>query len=101
MKPEYPESFRRARLSGTVILTARIDTQGLVKDVRVVEPAGTLAMILRDGTTLDLEALRSVARWRYEPARLAGIPVPVFLTVQISFSVSNVGMPPSSPSMRR
>ena len=101
VKPEYPESLRRARLSGTVILTARIDTQGLVKDVRVVEPAGTLAMILRDGTTLDLEALRSVARWRYEPARLAGIPVPVFLTVQISFSVSNVGMPPSSPSMRR
>lgn len=99
VKPEYPESLRRARQEGVVVLTARIDTQGRVKDVRIVEPAGTLAALQRDGTTLDLEALRSVARWRYEPARLAGIPVPVLLTTTVSFSVSGAGMPLSSPSM--
>ncbi|MEO8584791.1 MAG: energy transducer TonB [Acidobacteriota bacterium] len=99
VKPEYPESLRRARQGGVVVLTARIDTQGRVKDVRVVEPAGSLSVLLRDGTTIDLEALRSVARWRYEPARLAGVPVPVHLSVSVSFSVSGAGMPLSSPSM--
>ena len=101
VKPAYPESLRRQRLEGAAVLTARIDREGRVADVRVVEPAGTLATLSRDGTSLDLEALRAVALWRYDPARLDGQPVPVVLSVRISWAVSGPGMGAPDASMRR
>ncbi len=101
VKPAYPESLRRQRLQGAAVLTARIDREGRVADVRVVEPAGTLDTLTRDGTSLDLEALRAVALWRYEPARLDGEPVPVLLSVRITWAVSGTGMGSPDASMRR
>jgi TonB family protein len=100
VKPAYPDSLRRLRLEGTAVLTARIDREGRVADLRVIEPAGSLATANRDGTTLDLEAVRAVARWRYEPARLDGEPVPVLLAVAVSWSVSSTGVGPSAPTRR-
>jgi TonB family protein len=101
VKPAYPESLRRQRLEGASVLTARIDREGRIADLRVAEPAGTLATLGRDGTSLDLEALRAVARWRYEPAFLDGQPVPVLLSVSISWAVSGQGMAAPDASMRR
>jgi len=101
VKPAYPESLRRQRLQGAAVLTARIDREGRVADVRVVEPAGTLETLGRDGTSLDLEALRAVALWRYDPARLDGQPVPVLLSVRISWVVSGMGMGSPDGSTRR
>ena len=86
LKPEYPEALRRLHMGGAALLTARIDREGRVKDVRVVEPAGTLATVARDGTSLDVEAVRSLVQWRYEPARVDGVAVPVLLSVTVSWS---------------
>lgn len=57
--PEFPDHAKRARISGHVIVTYTIGTDGLVGNVRVVEssPQGVF----------DRAVQAALARWRYEP----------------------------------
>jgi protein TonB len=75
--PEYPGAARAARIEGTVILDAVIDVNGSVRDVRV----------LRSIALLDQAAVAAVRQWRYTPALLNGIPVPVIMTVTVTFKL--------------
>ena len=61
--PEFPERARRARISGYVVVTYTIGTDGHVGNVRVVEssPKGVFERSVE--TTL--------ARWRYQPLATA------------------------------
>jgi protein TonB len=78
VEPDYPESARRARLQGTVILEATITTSGEVQQVRVLKSVNPL---------LDEAAVRAVRVWRYRPATLNGRAVPVYLTVTVRFGI--------------
>jgi protein TonB len=75
-RPLYPEIARRARREGAVILSVILAEDGRVRDLEVVSglPFG-----------LSEAAAEAVARWRYEPARLAGRAVPVRMTVTVNF----------------
>jgi protein TonB len=73
--PVYPPLALTARVEGDVILEAVIGSDGRVRDVRV----------LRSVQLLDEAAVEAVKRWRYTPTRLNGIPVPVIMTVTVSF----------------
>jgi len=75
VEPVYPEIAKRARVSGMVILEARIDPTGNVIDTRV----------LRSIPLLDQAAMDAVRRWKYEPALLNGVPVPIAVTVTVIF----------------
>jgi protein TonB len=75
--PEYPALARAARREGTVILEAVLDTDGRVREVRV----------LRSVPLLDDAALEAVRQWRFTPTLLNGEPVPVVLTVTVVFSL--------------
>ena len=75
--PTYPRIARVARVKGGVVLEAVIDTDGRVTDVRVVKSV----------RLLDEAALDAVGQWRYEPARLNGIAVPVVATITVTFSL--------------
>lgn len=37
--------------------------------------------------TLDFEALRTVAQWRFSPTRLDGQAVPVIMSVSVNFTL--------------
>ncbi len=76
MEPEYPETERRIRKEGTVILEAIITSDGTVDEVKVLKSADAI---------LDEAAKRAVMRWRYRPATLNGRAVRVYLTVTVSF----------------
>ena len=78
VEPDYPESARRARLQGIVILEATITTSGEVQEVRVLKSVNPL---------LDEAAVRAVRVWRYRPATLNGRAVPVYLTVTVRFGI--------------
>ena len=78
VEPEYPESMRRARMEGVVILEAVITASGEVDQVRVLKSAGPL---------LDRATLEAVRRWRYAPATLNGRAVSVYLTVTVTFGL--------------
>lgn len=77
-RPAYTETARRARVQGPVILEVRLDAGGRVENVQVLrgQPFG-----------LTESAVEAVSRWRYEPARLGGRPVPVLMTVTVSFQL--------------
>lgn len=76
--PVYPPVAQAARIQGTVIIQATIDTEGRVMDVRV----------LRGVPLLDQAALEAVRQWTYTPTLLNSRPVPVIMTVTVSFILS-------------
>jgi protein TonB len=75
--PVYPRVAIEARIQGVVILEAVLDEQGAVRDVRV----------LRSIPLLDHAAADAVRQWRYLPTLLNGQPVPVVLTVTVTFTL--------------
>jgi protein TonB len=73
--PEYPALARAARRQGVVILEAVIGEDGTVGSLRV----------LRSIDLLDQAAIDAVRHWRFTPTLLNGEPVPVVMTVTVSF----------------
>lgn len=77
VEPTYPDMAVRAHVEGTVILEAIIDETGAVQRVKV----------LRSIPLLDKAGVAAVEQWRYSPVILNGRPVPVVLTVVLSFKI--------------
>ncbi len=76
--PVYSEAYRRARISGIVILEALIDAQGEVKDVRVLKSLGP---------DLDTAAADALRQWKFQPGTLNGEPVPVIFNLTMNFKL--------------
>ena len=76
--PEYPPEAGRARIEGTVVLMAVIDTDGTVKDVRIESGLPILAEA----------AIDAVKQWRYKPYMIDGEPVEVDSRITINFTLS-------------
>jgi TonB family protein len=77
VKPVYPLIALEARVQGLVILEGLIDEQGNVADVRV----------LRGVPLLNEAAVEAVRQWRYTPTLLNGVPVPVIMTMTVTFTL--------------
>jgi protein TonB len=75
--PAYPELARVSRVEGVVIIEAVIGTTGNVTEAR----------ILRSIPLLDEAAVAAVRQWRYTPTLLSGVPVPVIMTVTVTFKL--------------
>ena len=76
--PVYPAIAQANHVEGTVILDAVIGENGRVRDVRV----------LRSLPLLDRAALDAVRQWQFTPTLLNGEPVPVVMTVTVTFMLS-------------
>lgn len=76
--PVYPLEAKEARVSGVVILEARIEADGRVVNARV----------LRSIPELDQAAIDAVRQWEFTPTLMNGVPTPVLMTVTIQFSLS-------------
>jgi periplasmic protein TonB len=76
----YPRPALQARVEGIVVLECTIDVTGHVADVKV----------LRGDPALDQAAVLAVKQWAYAPTLLDGVPVPVIMTVTVSFSLKQV-----------
>jgi TonB family protein len=76
--PRYPPYDARHRTQGEVILRLTIGRDGKVESANVVRSLNQ---------RMDAEAIRAARTWRYEPAQLNGLPVPVFKIVSIRFSL--------------
>lgn len=77
-EPEYSESTRRARIEGTVRLDVIVGPDGRVRDAFVIsslEPS------------LDANAIKAVKTWTFEPATKDGKPLPVELTIEVSYKL--------------
>jgi TonB family protein len=70
-----PPEAAQAGIRGVVILELTIDTDGSVKEARV----------LRSIPLLDRAAIDAAKQWRYEVTQLNGQPVPVIMTATVAF----------------
>jgi protein TonB len=75
-EPPYSEEARKAKYQGVVVLWVTIDAQGNVTDARVVKPLGL---------GLDEKAVETVRTWRFKPAMRNSAPVPVRVSVEVTF----------------
>jgi protein TonB len=77
VQPVYPTIALQTRVQGTVILEALLDQYGRVQNLKV----------LRSYPLLDHAAIDAVRQWEYTPTLLNGVPVPVIMTVTVTFKL--------------
>ncbi len=75
--PEYPPNARTAKVQGVVVLEVEIDRDGLVCSARV----------RRSIPLLDQSAIDAVLRWRFTPATVNDVAVPVVMTLTVNFTL--------------
>jgi TonB family protein len=75
-EPPYSQKARKAKYQGVVVLLATIDTKGNVSFEHVLKSLGM---------GLDEKALETVAMWKCKPGTRGDVPVPVRVTVEITF----------------
>ena len=73
--PVYPAIAQSAGVTGVVTIEATIGADGKVVD----------AVVVRSIPLLDQAALDAVRQWEYIPTLLNGVPVPIVMTVTITF----------------
>ena len=79
VQPVYPGLARLARLQGPVELYLTVDALGVPTAVQVLSGPHP---------TLMAEALRVAKLWRFEPARVNGLPVPAQFRLTVVFRLS-------------
>jgi protein TonB len=80
VKPQYTSDAMRAKIQGTVVLEAVVTPDGTVGNVEVIKS-------LDPTFGLDLEAIRAAKQWRFMPGMLKGQPVPVLVTIELTFTL--------------
>jgi periplasmic protein TonB len=76
VSPDYSDEARKARYSGSVLLTIVVDVSGRTRDIRVVRSPGM---------GLDEKAVEAVRNWRFKPGMKDGQPVNVRAQVEVFF----------------
>ena len=80
VKPQYTAEAMRAKVQGLVMVECVVMPDGTVGDARIVR-----SLDPRFG--LDQEAIMAAKKWRFKPGLLNGTPVPVIVTIELSFTL--------------
>jgi len=78
VKPQYNPEAKQAKIEGSVTLECVVETDGAVGEVHVTKS-------LDPG--LDREAIKAAKQWRFEPGTKDGKPVPVLITLEMTFTL--------------
>jgi TonB family protein len=76
--PEFPDSARRQKTSGTVQVYFWLGEDGLPSHIRIARAMGM---------GLDEAAIAAVEQYRFKPATLNGKPVKVDLYIEVNFQI--------------
>lgn len=76
--PDYPESLRRAGVSGMVSINVTIDESGNVTKATVAKSTDA---------GFEQAAVDAVTRWKFKPAKKGGQPVAVSVVLPVRFNV--------------
>ena len=79
--PDYPIEAMRAGVHGVVRLAIIVGADGSVQDVLVVDSLDRVH-------GLDAAAVTAAREWRFEAGMKDGAPVPVALTIEMTFTIS-------------
>jgi TonB family protein len=75
-EPEYTETARQQRVTGTTIMLVVVNEKGFPEILEITKGLGG---------DLDIRALTAVAGWTFKPAMKNGEPVAVLINVQVEF----------------
>ena len=78
VKPQYTSDAKDAKIQGTVVLECVVRVDGTIGDVTVITSLDA---------GLDEEAIKAVKQWRFEPGTKDGKPVPVLVTLEMTFTL--------------
>jgi TonB family protein len=74
--PEYTPEAKAAKISGTVLLSVVVGSDGVARDTQVIRS-------LDPG--LDNKAMAAVQNWKFQPATKDGQAVSVQATIEVNF----------------
>lgn len=74
--PPFTEQARKKKVQGVVVLSLTVGVDGTARDVTVDHGLGY---------GLDENAMETVSRWKFEPARKDGEPIEKRISVEVSF----------------
>lgn len=80
VKPAYTADAMRAKVQGSVWLECIVMPDGTVGDVKVTRSLDPIF-------GLDQEAIRAAKQWRFRPGMRQGEPVPVIITIELTFTL--------------
>ena len=80
VKPQYTADAMRAKVQGTVLLECIVMPDGSVGQVKVMRSLDPIY-------GLDQEAIKAARNWRFSPGLKDGQPVPVIITIELSFTL--------------
>ena len=80
IKPKYTSEAMRAKVQGTVLLECVVRPDGSVGDVVVKRS-------LDPTFGLDQEAIKAAQKWEFVPGTRMGEPVPVLVTIELTFTL--------------
>jgi TonB family protein len=76
--PSYTPNAQAAGIQGTVVIDCVVLDDGIVGDARVSKSLDQ---------ELDAEAMRTLRQWRFTPGERQGRPVPVQVSVEMTFAL--------------
>jgi TonB family protein len=82
VRPEYPESARKAGIGGEVILNVEVKADGTVGSVGVRQG-------IPEAPELEASAEEAVRQWRFEPAMEDGKPVDMKIAIPFAFRLDD------------
>ena len=80
VRPNYTNDALKAKIEGSVLVEAVVLPNGRVGEAKIVRSLDT-----KYG--LDKEALKAAKQWRFVPGRKDGQPVPVLVTIELTFTI--------------
>ncbi len=80
IRPQYTADAMRAKVQGTVWVECVVLPDGTVGEASVTKSLDSVF-------GLDQEALKAAKRWRFIPGRRLGQPVPVLVTIELTFTL--------------
>jgi TonB family protein len=79
-QPVYPENLNKTRKQGNVVLVGRIDTKGMVQDLRP---------LVTSHEAFVAPAMAAVRAWKFEPATRDGKAVEVAANIGVRFRLES------------
>jgi len=78
VKPRYTSEAMRAHIQGPVLVECVVQPSGQCTNIQIVHS-------LDPTFGLDQEAVKAARKWRFKPGTRLGQPVPVLVTIELSF----------------
>jgi TonB family protein len=80
VKPQYTSEAMQKRIQGMVLLECVVNADGSVSHVKVLRSLDALY-------GLDEQAIRAAQQWRFAPGTRNGQPVPVMISLEMTFTL--------------